>query len=249
MSNDIAYIYDGTFPGLMTAVFTAYERREKPYVIAEEDSLQVIFGQQATHIATQEDWAVRVEDGVRKKMGQDGYYNIWTAFLSCDNDKATKIYRYIRLGMKLGMAVHDHISHDDVLNILSMNKHTGGEAHLLTGFVRFSRMENGVYYSKISPKNNVLPIIMPHFADRFSDQPMLVFDEVHHLAGVYDLKSWYLVEADELTLPDLAEDEKEWRAMWRKFYDTIGIKERANHKLRISHLPKRYWSNLTETLI
>jgi len=246
---EIAYIYDGTLPGLLTAVFTAYERKEDPYVIAEEDGLQVVFGQEAKRIAARDELSLRVEEGVKRKMGQEGYDNVWTAFLSCDTDRATKIYRYIRIGMKLGMKVHEHLSHDDVLQINKMNKYTGGEAHLLTGFVRFSLMENGIYYSKITPNNNVLPIIMPHFADRYSDQPFLIFDEGHRLAGIYDLKSWYLVEAEELTLPDLAGDEKEWRAMWRKFYDTIGIKERANHKLRMNHLPKRYWKNMTEILL
>jgi probable DNA metabolism protein len=244
-----AYIYDGTLPGLLTAVFTAYERKEQPYVIAEEEGLQTVFGQEAASIAAREDLAVRVEDGIRKKMGQEGYDSVWTAFLSHDGDKATKIYRYIRIGMKLGRAVHDHLTHDDVLAVVSMNRHTGSEAHKLKGFARFALMENGVYYSRITPKNNVLPIIMPHFADRMSVQPFLIYDEAHRLAGVYDMKSWYLVEADELNLPDYSEDEKQWQGLWKKFYDTIAIKERVNHKLRMSLMPKRYWRNMTETLI
>ena len=246
---EIAYIYDGSFPGLLTAVFTAFERREQPCVIAEEDGLQVSFGQRVSRIQSRDDLADRVEAGIRRKMGDEGYDNIWTAFLSCDTAKAVKIYRYIRLGMKLGVDIHSHISHEDVLPIINMNKYTGNEAHLLTGFVRFSLMENGVYFAKITPKNNVLPIIMPHFADRYSDQPFLIFDRPHKLAGVFDLKGWYLVEADGLTLPDIAEDEEQWRGLWRKFYNTISIKERANHKLRRGHLPKRYWENMTEILL
>jgi probable DNA metabolism protein len=243
---EIAYIYDGTLDGLFTAIFTAYERGERPYVITEDGDLQVVFGQRIDHIATDGEKARRVEAGIRKTMGEAGYDAVWTAFLSGEKDRATKIYRFIRLGMKRGRAVLSHLSHADVLPILDMNKYTRNEAHLLTGFVRFSLMENGVYYAKITPNNNVLPIIMPHFADRYRDQALIIFDESHHLAGVYDLKEWYLVETEELTLPELAEGEKDWRTMWRHFYKTIGIKERVNHKLRVSHLPRRYWPNMTE---
>lgn len=243
---EIAYLFDGSLAGLFTAVFTAYERRERPYVIAEEGDLQVVFGQRIELIETREELAARVEAGIRGKMGDEAYDQIWTAFLSGEEDRATKIYHYIRLGMKLGEAVHSHLSHEAVLAVNNMNRYTGQEAHLLKGFVRFSLMENGVYYAKITPVNSVLPIIMPHFAERYNDQPFLIFDEKHHLAGVYDLKEWYLVDTDDVTLPAPAEGEIQWRQMWRHFYETIGIRERANEKLRTNNLPKRYRHNMTE---
>ena len=43
-------------------------------------------------------------------------------------------------------------------------------------------------------------------------------------------------------------DEKEanYRLLWKRFYDTIAIKERENPKLRQTHMPKRYWNTMTE---
>ena len=42
------------------------------------------------------------------------------------------------------------------------------------------------------------------------------------------------------------ETEKRYRRLWRCFYDTIAIRERENPKLRMSHMPKRFWPLLTE---
>ena len=246
---DIAYVYDGTLEGLFTAVFTAFRRKENPAVIAPEGRLQMALGQEVITIQTDSALSERVEKGIRQKMGDMVYEDIWTAFLSQDADKSTKIYRYICVGLKMGASVREHLAHEDVTAISHLNRHTGNEAHLLKGFVRFSLMENGVYYAKITPKNNVLPLLMPHFTDRYSDQPLLIYDETNRMAGVYDLREWYLVETDGITLPDIAEGEEEWRQMWKRFYGAIAIKERTNRKLRRGLMPKRYWGNMTETLL
>ena len=42
------------------------------------------------------------------------------------------------------------------------------------------------------------------------------------------------------------EAEKRYRRLWRCFYDTIAIRERENPKLRMSHMPKRFWPLLPE---
>ena len=248
-ASNIAYIYDGTLEGLFTAVFMTYSRKEVPYIIAEEANLQVMFGQQVFHVKTDEALAKRVENGINKKMGSNAYINIWTAFLSCDIDKATKIYKYICVGMKIGRSVYTHLSHEDVMAVDKMCLYIGNESHLLKGFVRFSKMENGVYYAKITPNNSVLPVIMPHFSDRYSDQPFIIHDAVHKLAGVYDLREWYLVETDEINLPENAEDEADWKGLWRSFYNSIAIPERMNKKLRMGLMPKRYWQNMVEVMV
>ena len=38
----------------------------------------------------------------------------------------------------------------------------------------------------------------------------------------------------------------QYRHLWKRFYDTIEIKERRNPKLRMSNMPKRYWETMTE---
>jgi probable DNA metabolism protein len=40
--------------------------------------------------------------------------------------------------------------------------------------------------------------------------------------------------------------EKNYQNLWRKYFEHVNIKERKNMKLHIQHVPKRYWSLLTE---
>lgn len=241
----LAYIYDGSFDGLLTAVFDTYARREEPGVIGREQGLQLSFGQQTVHIVTDERKAHRVARGL-EKIDSEVYKKMWTVFLSGDQDKEIKMYRYIRSAFAKGRQIVFDLANPDVLAVDKMYGAVAGEAHLLRGFVRFSAMEGGVFYSKITPKNSAVPLLMPHFADRYAIQPFLLHDPVHELVGVYDLKRWYLVETDDMTLPALAEDEAEYRRMWKTFYDTIAVRERENPICRRGHMPMRYWGNMTE---
>ena len=37
-----------------------------------------------------------------------------------------------------------------------------------------------------------------------------------------------------------------YRLLWKRFYDTIAIRERENPRCRMTHMPKRYWNTMTE---
>lgn len=242
----VAYSYDGTFDGFLSAVFTAYSNREEPEEIVPAGILQEAFGRASRVIVTNEAQSRRVEAGIVRSMGSPCLQTIWTVFLSGEPDKATLLYRYIRRGFEIGRGIYNNISHSDVLPIEKIHYAVTHEAHMLTGFARFSQMEGGVFYSKITPKNSVVPLLMPHFADRLSVQPFVLYDSEHGLAGVYDLKSWYLVETDSLTVPPPDENELEYRRMWKNFYEVISIAERENPVCRRTHMPKHFWRNMTE---
>ncbi|MFG6373995.1 MAG: DUF4130 domain-containing protein, partial [Oscillospiraceae bacterium] len=52
--------------------------------------------------------------------------------------------------------------------------------------------------------------------------------------------------AQDFQAPAPGQEERAYRALWRRFYDTIAIQGRYNPKLRQNHMPKRYWKHLTE---
>jgi len=241
-----AYLYDGSWDGFLTAVFRAFSTKEWPQAVLPEENAQLALDQVSVRIITEPALARRVERGVIRHIGSAAHLKIWTAFLSGDPEKSTIIYRYICTGLQKGRSIYVNLAHDDVLAIDRLYTHIHREAHLLRGFVRFSLMENGVYYGRISPKNSPLPLLMPFFSDRYSDQPFLLYDSTNCLAGVHDRKGWYLVETGHLNLPPLAEEELPSRALWKLFYHTIAIAQRENPKCRRGHMPNRYWENMLE---
>ncbi len=242
----VIYRYDGTFDGLLTAVFEAYARRREVKAITARKELQMGWGQEEIVLTTDVEKARRVESGILKRMGGAALQRAEVCFWSGEEDKDTILYRYLRAGFDLGRRVYHSLTHPDVLAVEYLYRNITREEQRVQGFTRFSEMENGVCYASIAPRNSLVPLLMPHFADRFSIQPFLLHDTEHAMAGVYDGQGWYLVETDELEVPDVSRREQEFRRMWRQFYDAVAIAERRNHKLRQGMMPKWYWRNLTE---
>ncbi|NTU90075.1 MAG: DNA metabolism protein [Actinobacteria bacterium] len=242
----ISYVFDGTLEGFFTAVFEAYARKEYPRDFVESSNLQIDLLQLQIEIETRDDHALRVRDGLRERLGSEEYERIKMAFLSDDPAKGGTLFRYIAYALREGPWAHCNLAHEDVAAFEDLWRYVYGERHKMLQFVRFAKMENGIYFAKINPRANVVPLIMEHFSARFNTQPFLIYDEVHHIAGVYDLRSWKLVETDELTLPPYAPEEPEYQAMWKTFYDAIANPERFNPRLRMNFMPKRLWKNLCE---
>jgi len=243
---NLACHYDGTFDGFLTVVFEAYAQKLPVNVITASGQIQTGFGQSIRYIETQEEKARRVERGILGKFGGAAMQQIATVFWSGDEDKDTVLYRYIRAGFEQGRHIYNNLTHPDVLAANNLYRNISREEQRVKGFVRFSLMENGVYYASIAPRNNLVPLLTPHFADRFSDMPFLIHDTAHHLAGVYNGNGWYLVESEELTPPDITEQEHEMRRMWRLFYDAIAVQGRISAKRRRGMMPKFYWGNMPE---
>ena len=129
--------------------------------------------------------------------------------------------------------------------VLRAERHLLGEAHLLKGFVRFSDYD-GALAAVITPKNFILPFISDHFCSRYRDEDFMIFDRAHGAALMWKDKRKSLVSVDKVTLPPPSGVELKYRELWRQFYDTVAIESRLNPRCRMSHLPKRFWADMTE---
>ena len=104
--------------------------------------------------------------------------------------------------------------------------------------------------SVIRPKNNILTLVTPHFADRLSQEKFIIYDESRKLATFHlPGKPWILVKVpkpEQGKLEDISVKEDEYRNLWKTFFDHIATKERFNPKLQRNNLPLRFRSNMTE---
>ena len=242
----VIHIIDGSFEGLLTSVFTAHAEKRFPSGVYARDAYQQSIYETPVLIATDLTKAERVKNGILRKLGSHIYENAWTAYLSCDPERFGKISKFLRLAFIVGRAVSDMMTETEVLDIMSICRNVGRETNKLSGFLRFSVMENGVQFAEITPEHNQIPLLMQHFADRLGEIPFVIYDSRRKIAGIYDAKEWYVTEAEGLKLPDLAADEELVRSLWRKFYKTIAVEARVNPKLQRNLMPKRYWRNMTE---
>lgn len=245
-NDGLIYNYDNTLEGFFSAVFESYERHEYPGNIVGEGDLQLALLQTIRQVETSQEHAMRVHDGIVAAMGQDEYERVKIGFLSDEAAKGGIVYRYIVYSLHAGSwAAADH-TQPDVVAFDRIWRQVYNERHRIMQFARFTKMDNGVFFSKVSPNANVVPLVMNHFAGRFNTQPFLIYDETHHLAGIQEHGAWRLIPTHDINAGELALGEASIQDMWKRFYDAICNQDRLNPRLRMSFMPKRLWGNMVE---
>ena len=240
-NSDIVYVYDGSYNGLFSAIFDAVYSRRVPADILSADRLQLTFNTRFVEVDTDPSKAARVRKAAREKLGKNAMSRVYRAFLSSGENREISIYHYLMLGFSMGSRANNYLTDRHVFNVSSLSQNVSRETDKFMGFVRFSVMESGVQYCRFSPENNILPLMLSHFAARFSGIPLVIHDTRHKLLGIYDTKDKYIVSAEGFTPPEKSSDEESFESMWKLFYDTIGIKERKNIKLMKQMMPARYF--------
>lgn len=237
----VTYAYDGTFAGFLTCVAESFQHREYPFYFLPPGETQFSL-YPIRDVVTNE---VRAREQYRqlgRKLTRESKDLVTRSFLTCLPQKERHIFDYIYLGFHGGI---QDPTDDRVLILTNAIRHLNNEVSQLKGFVRFSDY-NGILVGTITPKNRVLPLLRFHFCDRLSAESFLLFDHTHGEALCHTPGAWKLIPLEELRLDAPNQREAACRKLWKSFYDTIAIESRYNPKLRMSHMPKRYWANMTE---
>ena len=243
---ELSVLFDGTFDGLLCIVFAYYYEGISPLFIQTEDEYQEALGVETYFVASDPDKAARVYEALRQKASEDSAYTLFRAFLSGEDNKYMDLFNYTVLGFKKGYALDNCLHEDAVLRVHKLAKHVGREVHLLSGFCRFAETGQGVWYSAITPKNNVIGLIAEHFKDRFGNHPWVIHDKVRGLAAVYNGEDYVIDYAPKEANVEYSGNEQGFQQLWKTFFNTIGIKERYNYKLQRQLMPLYFRGNMTE---
>ena len=241
---EVCYEYDGTFDGFLTCVFESYAYREEAVCFQGTEELAYTLWE-TRRVETDREKAGRVFRSIDPKLGGGAADLVYRAFLTCLEEKELHIYRFLRYGYRRGRGVLRELGDERVCTLIKAVQHLNGEAHLYTGFVRFSDYD-GLLVGEIEPKNRVLPLLRRHFTGRYNGERFVLYDRTHKEALVYQPGQWAIVPVEGITLPPAGAREVQYRRLWRQFYNTIAIEGRENPKLRQTHMPKRYWHVMTE---
>ena len=240
------YLFDGTFEGLLTCVFTSFENKERPTGVIPERSIQKSFTEEYIHIPTELDKYDRVFSAMRKKSPQ-ALHTVYNAYLADSiPGKDTTVFGCICLFFEHGTKIKNMLQNEHVLGVNKLYHKVYMQSCKLKGFLRFEELAGNILYAKINPTDNILELLASHFADRFTNQNFIIFDEVRNLYAVYNTRRWIITELEPSELPQRTEDEEQIQKMWKRFIEIIAIKERTNPKLQRQLMPKKYWENMFE---
>ena len=241
--SDLVYLYDGTFDGFLCCVYESVYSRQVPADIQPEADAQPSLYQPCA-VATDAGHAARVAASIPAKIGPEAEELVRDVFCTCLEHKELALLRFLLLGYRC-KNVCRMLGHPLVAPLLAAQQHLKHEAHLLTGFIRFTDTGAGLA-AEIGPKNFVLPYLAPHFIGRFGGEQFLIYDRTHKAALVWREKRADILALDDLALPPLTAEERQYRALWRRFVKTIAVEERVNPRCQMGHMAKRYWPYMLE---
>lgn len=247
-------VCEDSLEGIFTGIYEAYALREgHEHVhiqVGEEDNYRLFASY--LHILPDVVKTGKVAQTLLGRLGESVYHALCRAAASCYQDKGEAVYRTVvdAITTGSGRRVMENLRNPYVQRTFELARYTANEAHYETEFIRFQELEQGVLFSRIGPKNNVVPFVMPHFADRLCPENFMIYDENRKLFGVHPAKEeWYLVSAPE----DLMEDSLRWSSkeekyqeLFKTFHETIGIKERENKRLQRQMCACRYQDYMVE---
>ncbi len=247
-------IYDGSFEGLLSAIFEVYALQVKePRIRSQQHVIGQLFSN-TLNVPYNEEKANRVSAKVKILLGREGLNALWKATLSEREGIEDTVLGVVAYALETKKNILGDFGHPDVLALQEVLKKIGRERHRMTAFVRFALGNDGVFYSGIEPDFDVLPLIMDHFKKRYADQKWLIFDKKRRYGIYYDLQRVVTVEVQEVVnslYPAVLElqwdpSENEFQKLWKNYFKSTNIASRKNQKLHLQHVPRRYWKYLVE---
>jgi len=237
------YIYDGTFDGLMSAIFEIFDTKDRDAAIvpASRGIELSLFGSKA--VETSDTASARVQKGL-EKLSPELPAALYKAMLSGEDGVEDLILAAVRLGFAEKTDPLALRSHDFICRLSSVIRKVGWEGERMREFVRFRHIAENCWAADIEPQYDVLPLIGDHFHDRFGDSLLIIRNLKHLTAIISQPSGWYITTLPENNPP--LPDEGEYERLWRGYFVSIANKQRENLKLQQKFIPLRYRKYLTE---
>lgn len=254
------YIYrcEDSLESIFSAIYNVYENKHnKAEVSLVLDAQPRLFSTEIL-VETDSEKYEKVIRTIRRQFGDNDYRSVCLALASFDEEKAQAVYGTVSQGLERNCGqghLFDNLADEYVNKAFKLARNADRENCHLRGFSRFEELENGLLFSKIEPKNNLLAFLMPHFSDRFPAENFIIHDKGRNLYGIHHAESvengkigWYLLQGEYWMSEDLklSSEEIKYQMLFRGFCQEIAIDSRKNPKLQQNMLPLHFREFMTE---
>lgn len=251
----LVFRYDRSFDGLLCALFDAYAMKTFPEALVGNAEPEPLFTERMHEVDTIVAHAARVWRGFERRLGARARSMLIYAWhgegpLRSDLGMLRCMRRVIDEG---GNALTD-LSDPDMKALYRLAREVSHEREHLKQFVRLQKAADGTYFAAVTPQHDALPLALDYFTDRFADQRWLIYDRRRDYGYYYDCRTARRVTleddrgmiADKLDDRWLAEDERQFQLLWKNYFHSLAIPQRANERQQRRMMPRRYWKHLTE---
>lgn len=248
-------IYDGTFEGLLTAVFEIYAHKLGLVKLHKSESRNAALFEKVMAVITDNTRAERVLKGLKEKISSIGIQRLYAAHLAEIEGEDINLLGYIRYAFDSEVNIEEDYGNKYVMRVSELVRMIRREKHRMEAFIRFQKLQDDTYYASIEPDFNVLPLLNRHFKSRYADQKWLIYDIKRKYGLYYDLHDTQFIDVDfsgdnkaANVMVSFSEDESIYQHLWKNYFHSVNIASRKNTKLHLRHIPKRYWRHLTEKI-
>lgn len=256
MKEKRVYQCEGSIDGIFTAIYDAWTSRyghdNIRIDVMDEDraDLNFEFFTEYIKVYTDMEKAEKVATSIKNKISLEAYDMVFFGACSNSYERGDIIYRFLIEGFQIGRQIVDCLSNDAVINLFNLKRNVGNERHHYLGFLRFVQTRSNILYAKVNPKNDIIRLIAPHFADRIENEDFVIYDENRKTAIIHRTGyPWVYTVIKDMNLEELLMKESledNYEELWKTFFTSIAIKERSNPNLQRNNLPKRFRANMTE---
>lgn len=245
MMEPCAYRFDGTWEGLLTAVFIAVRDRTSPAALWRAEDAPVDLFTPLITVPTDAASAARVEKGLLARMDRSKVRDLMTILLAERQEADSALLHFIIRAFQVKPAfIHDP-REPLVLELRTWRKKLRHEAHHMEAFVRFREHADGTWRAVVAPAYDVLPLIARHFRRRYADMHWRITDERRGYAIAFDGYAVHFV-TDQVVPQEVVEKEAAFNVLWRTYFKHVDIPERRNLGLQMQRMPKRFWRYMLE---
>lgn len=228
------FLYDRTFPNLLSLIKYLIDNKIKPDNICKEDYTNINLFDEPINLKIKNKYV---------SLNKEVLNIVYKVFLSNDLNKELIIYYFILNSYKYkDILLRRNLK--CVVKALDISKYVSRENHKFKGFTRFK--DYGTFlYADINPTNNVLPLLMNHFSKRLQNEYFIIKDVNKNLLGIYDKNKYYLVDGNNYKV-NISKENDNITDLWKIFFSSIAIKERTNLRNQMNLMPKKYWQYIIE---
>ena len=253
-------VYDGSLAGLLCVVFDVFDLDVRPARVEREARHAPSMFGTPVRVASDPERAARVWRGLE---GVDGFDEslVLRCWLYDTTASDTDVVHLCARVFRQGAAAARDFGDEAVFRCEQVRKKMNREIHRTHAFVRFAEAEDGLYLARIEPDFDVLPLAVAHFEDRYQDQEWIIWDERRRYGFWFtpgnatavrvDARSFARDDGEQRALTPghqvgMAAHEDGFQRLWGAYFQSVNIAARANPKLHLAHVPRRYWRHLTE---
>lgn len=264
------YLCEDTMEGIFTGIYDAWADKvgHENVELRTQESENLEFFCEYKTVPPDSEKSIKVQRSIYRKLGEGLYEDLCLCVYASFPDKANAIYHTLvdfldpsgqLYGKRLPSGIHprgtgsnflENLGNPYIKRLQEIRRKVWLEQERFIQFIRFRELENHILFAKISTNHNVLPLIVPHFSERFPLERFLIYDENRHCAIAHEPQKGCLyldnLEIQPEYLEHYSEVDGNYEELWHSFCQKIAIESRINKKLQQHFVPLKFRHNMVE---